>query len=664
MHDSGLGNMYNIRTRPNTTLEDLILLTPEERLKEINNFEPTKELLERVKYVIPGNTDDLVMNIIGRNINLLLDNTDLNKDILFINDFYRRYKMVDDINTKRHMSIALSDFFEQRLLFLKEKGNMKQVNTGTVTTKELEFYKQLVDIFSRDKKTLVTLIRIYPSLIQGVEDIELSKIIYAEVLADILKDNINPVMVMRVLTTFLNHLDSISANHEDTDWFILTECTFYLKRMLYSINDIDELHPIITYCYNGFKNSPSIVFKKLYIKVFEILHEIIKDAVGNDFKNKFRDITSISMNELNDRIQLAREYVNKHPEGSKQAILSYMNTLGEILMNYNKLFADSDIMQGVLSESNNEYAFALLTIGVDTDISQKYKYIIEVIEYLQNLLNAVEPELIKYVNRTLSKITKDFEAGRFYIKDKLISKGFKIKDMKNKGFLFVDGSFASYNDLQNTSTRDIRRIYPTIKDMLNVITDARYSMAAKDMMRNLVQVADVVGRSYDGHEIHKLFEANILDYDKEKFIDSLCDILFGFVPGELDLSKLYNIEYANKLLASPRIQVVGYKNIVRNLDLDSIYRLREFIIGDNINIEDGVEDAPLFIEDLDFSDYDFGDSILSQEVDIFDLSVFQILRQITHNNLNLLTTNLSAEHDLYLSVTQMMDDVLGNIKSF
>lgn len=662
MQNSGLGDIRNLRISSRKTLEDLIYLSPEDRLKCINEFEPTEELLNRIPFVIPGDTSDLILNIVSRRIPLLLENTDINKDIIFVNDFYKRYNMVDEINTRKHMSISLSDLFEQRLQFLKRQDKVKYHGYGHLTPdKEMNFYKQLVEIFIRDKKTLVTLIRIYPQLIQAIEDSDLAKIIYSEVLADIIKDNISPTLVMNVLSTFLIHLENISENSEDSDWFITNECSFYIRRIIYSMNDIHELHPFIIYCYNAYSKTTSNQFKKMYIKTFSILQDIIKDAIGNDFKNKYKDITSISLNALIDRIQLVRGTINMTRAGgrmvSNNSIFAYMNTLGEILNNYNKLFADSDIMQGTLSEANNEYATTLLDMCLDETPSSRYKHITEYMKYAKQLIVDVEPELMKFVNMTLSKLSKNFENGRTYILEKIKSKGISVKEMKDGGFLFTDGSFASYTDVLNENTRRIKSIYPTLKDMLNMIIDARYSMSAKDMMRELVITADIVGRAYNGNDVQNIFSEGILRYNKEEILNKLCISLFGFPIDKVDLSRLYNIEYANKLLKT-KVQVVNYKNIVSKLDLDTFYRLGEITISDNIGVEDE-DNMPLFIEDLDFSEYDFGDSILIQEVDIFDLSVFQVLRQITANNLNLLTTNLAEEHDLYLSVIQMMEDVLS-----
>lgn len=612
---------------------------------ELQNVKGISELLTE----IPGDASKIRAALYLANVDLFIESTDIEADALYILNYEKRYKTVEETQTKRAMHNGFVDNLEKKLLFIKFNQNKRLIN-GAESDNVFAMYRSLIDLLKFDKKAMITAGRIYPNLYGHIDNNESASLLFAETIADKLTNTLDFYEINNVILVFVDTLSSHGWSLDDLKWLIFNETEFYIKKSFFAVEDVVSLFTILKYVDDAITYHSEGAMHEYFKHVKEIVADVIKDSIGP--KAEESEALFISLEDLEYKLEKLKEFVFLYETKIDDYVLNnyilrILDNCVEVLIDYNNIYAMSDFHKSELIKTNRIFSEIISYVNKEHVILSDFKNIKEYIKYAEDIVSFVYPKFVD----VLTEMIADLKIAVIRSKQELIQ---SIKErtlvpvfqFTDTGFILDDGSIIPYGDLRFDGIITIRMYYKTLTDFTKIIVNPKYSKV--NAYKELAMLADVFGVIYDGHKIHNLIEEFIFINEKD-FDEYFVSRIFNMLLNDEYISKEFIMRLNWK-------NVITYRNIettaiVKYLDLDMLREVSEIQIINNNNVEDNMGD--LIIEDFDFSDYTF--AALEEQVNtVENLNPYQVIRQLINGELNLLKTSMTDLHRIYFDTILLL----------
>lgn len=593
-----------------------------------------------------------IMNYLMKcNKDIFIQSMDPDLEYGYIHEYIERMEAQEDYKVRRDMVITLSDMYECKLIFLKDTNMLNDqarlhcINHSDFTS---ELYQDLLSIFKYDKKTIDTLNKIYPDLLENLDDKDLGSKVIVNMLSETIKMELD---FKTMITIFKNTALTLAA---DNDWsmedmsFLASEANYYIKRSIYSLTSADDLLQCLVYLGNEIEGSQTEKEYVILSGFMTYIDDIIEEALGCQYKNKHSSSYSmIPLDELHTLIKVlnSRTTYPLSDELDHPGLIMEIELVSEILLYYNEINEGSDILSKLLSEVNSDF------------ISYLNKTIHDILD--TNMTNTVK--LLKWYEKMITDNALDLKATLLGI-CRLVSEGlefykretiksinahtsYKIISFNPSGFTTDTGVIDMY-DYNDSKAKHITQLIGNAQKMV----DGMFSTnpASIKLMKSLYGVADVVGSSYNNNEVkdflqNRLFAKN----DRKTFDAQFFELVFGTHPNiDTSFENLFSLENVNSVLEIP---------VLRHMDMGMLWiGYKMSIAVKDVEIK-SVKDEKLTFEldDVDL-DYNFDDLLTDDSVMIWNLTPFQVLRQMKYDKLNLLSTSIYNEFPTYMVMYSLL----------
>ena len=665
---SDLGG-FNLKIRENKSLSEQLTSTYDlqEQKKilldaDIHNM----DIISIVKAIkdVPGNGYELHAFCMEIRPEIYEQSLNIIADAIYINNFKKRIDVIEDTMTKRGMYGALQDIIDRKYLLLSQVIVDKHPHVISTEIPEVvvKMYKNFVEMFKNHKRTLVTVGKIYPMVYGVIEDEDLLKIIVTEQIADAILDNIDPKFVVNVLWKYAGAMHEYGVN--DLKWLSEGETEHYAIKILYGISDIRQLREFLLSLKSLITNSISCEAQKDVVRtVIKTLNSIIDESISEEIEVD-KDISFFSLEELFEYIQQVASDINVEQVYRDRSILPktslrILDDVAEYLNSYIKIYSGST-MYIDNSFSNTMEEFITLLLFEHSCIDTSYKHIMEFIENCRVIVDSATNNIDKIFTGLLNNTTIAFERG---VKEWLamINDVYKLNIIKtvDGGFLTKDGEVLSYTNIHD---HRIRKLREWLGDQPGkYVYDPRFA-SNKSLFNYLYTLSDLLGVDYDGHKVNEVLVDHILS-DNNNPYKALYDLLLGVDSSNVSVNKLKE-KYA--YLGNRFLRVYTRDNKEHDIPsievyspLDIMYDLSCIDISVNNSVDKTEDENPMFLENLDFSEYDFGDTFIEKET-VDTLYVYNLLKKIKDKEVNILFTPSRNMYRLYMDIFDIIH-VIENI---
>ena len=222
---------------------------------------------------------------------------------------------------------------------------------------------------------------------------------------------------------------------------------------------------------------------------------------------------------------------------------------------------------------------------------------------------------------------------------------YKIISFNPNGFTTNFGNIDMYN-FNDIKTKNIINMIGNADTITSKMFSASHPSSIK-LLRALYGVAEILGSSYDNVAVKDFLKSKLFSkLDKTNFQKELFELLFGTDMVDTSFERIFSLENINTILEVP---------VLKNMDIGLLwegYKLLETV--QEVKEETIVDDKMTFeLNDVDL-DYNFDDLLIDESIQIWNLSPFQILRQMKYNKLNLLSTSSYEEFATYIIIYSIL----------
>lgn len=619
---------------------------------QISNLEPTQILEIMTQFC--GHKEEIMTYLMKCNKRLFVENIDPSMEMNYIRDYADRLSLQEDHKVRKDMVISLADLYDAKYNYLQEIGilhDVIRIETIRRIPNINELYKDLIRVFKYDRKTIDCLNKVYPDLLSEFDDKELGSKVIINMLSEIININLN---FFDMISIFKNTALTLMIDEEwdvDDMRFLASEASYYIKRSIYSLTTVDELLNCVVYLSNEIHDAST---EKEYILLsgfMNYINDIIEESIGLQFKpsKEHHTYSIIPIEELASIMNIinSRE-LNIFNDGNDEGIRFEIDAVAEVLDYYNQLNESSDSLSETISSINTDFISYLQKNQTPEYnlVKSDMKNVVSVLEWYDKLIvdNAMNLKAT-----LLGLCTLIIEGVELYKREVIRTLNtyldYKVISFNPSGFTTEDGiiDIYKYSDYRTKTIIKMIGNADTIRDKMLELSNK----SNLKLMRALYGIAEVLGINYDNTAVkaflkEKLFSKN----NKKVFASELFELLFGTTTENTSFEKLYNLSNINSIIEVP---------ILKKMDLGVLWQ--GYVLRENVDVVEEkkiVDEKMTFIlDDVDL-DYDFDDLLVDESVKIWNLTPFQILRQMKYDKLNLLTTSLYTEFTTYIIIYNIL----------
>ncbi len=657
MTTSKIGTHHNLVVR--TDFFDIAARLNEEHdlnkrisiLDELNIADLPYIIIEDILKQFCGDKIELMNYMMKKNKNVFIQNLDPDLEYGYIHEYAERLKSQENNRVARDMVIALSDMYYDKLDYLRDTGMLEddaRLHCIAYSDYTSELYKDLVSIFKYDRKTIDCLNKIYPDFLSEYDDKELGSKVIINMLSEIINIDLNFFNIVKIFKNTILTLARDDWNDNDMS-FLASESAYYIKRSIYGMVTVDEILNAVVFLSNEIESAST---EKEYIILtgfMNYMNSIIEEAVGSLFKppKDHSAYTVIPIDSLQRILDIMNSRDNNPFMDESEGLLFELESVAEVLHYYNKLNEGVESMSEIISNLNSSFISYIYKNNTDNNIlKSNMKNTLSVLNWYSELItdNAMN------IKATLQGLCILIMEGLEIFKKETIRTlnnytSYKIISFNPNGFTTNFGNIDMYN-FNDIKTKNIINMIGNADTITSKMFSASHPSSIK-LLRALYGVAEILGSSYDNVAVKDFLKSKLFSkLDKTNFQKELFELLFGTDMVDTSFERIFSLENINTILEVP---------VLKNMDIGLLwegYKLLETV--QEVKEETIVDDKMTFeLNDVDL-DYNFDDLLIDESIQIWNLSPFQILRQMKYNKLNLLSTSSYEEFATYIIIYSIL----------